>query len=139
MGYYIQQTEDRFFIPKEFHGLALAAIKDFMTKKYSDSDGEYIGWFSWVNTQEVVSAKTLHDALYAWRWEAYPSDGESDIESIHFLGEKSGQDEELFRVLAPYVKEGSYIAMRGEEGDLWRWYFDGQTCREQEGRVVWDD
>ena len=43
MGYCIYQNETNFFIPKEYFGLALAAIKDFMVQK---SEGDTIRWFS---------------------------------------------------------------------------------------------
>jgi hypothetical protein len=139
MGYCMHQTEASFFIPKEYHGIALAAIKDFMLKQHTaDSGMQVIRSYSFVNTEEVVQSQKLQDALYAWRWEADSDDGNEDIDGIYFRGEKSGEDEYLFRVLAPYVKEGSYISMRGEDDALWRWYFDGQKCIEQYGRVIWE-
>lgn len=139
MGYCMDQTASRFFIPQEYHGIALKAIKDFMLQNYTADGGmQVIRSYSWVDTDEVIRSETLQDALYAWRWEAseYSSDG--DIDGIYFRGEKSGADDELFRVIAPYVKEGSYIAMRGEDGALWRWYFNGQRCIEQTGTVIWE-
>lgn len=140
MGYCMTQTDTRFFIPQEFHGLALAAIKELMLEKYTADNGmSVIRSYRWVGTDEVVQSQTLQDALHAWRWEVpyHPNDS-GDIDGLYFRGEKSGADNTLFRVLAPYVKEGSYISMRGEDGALWRWYFDGQRCIEQHGRVVWE-
>ena len=137
MGYCITQTDTRFFIPQEFHGLALAAIKELMLEKYTADGGvEVILSYTWVNTDEVVQSETLSDALYAWRWEA-ETNPNGDIDAIYFGGEKQGSDECLFRVISPFVKEGSYISMRGEDGEMWRWYFDGQKCIEQYGTVVW--
>jgi hypothetical protein len=143
MGYYIQQTDSDIFIPKELFPLALQAIKKIMldTKKMNggswDADGPQERWYSWVDTSEVLKAETLKDALDAWRWEAYLSEG-GDIADLTFVGEKSGQDEILLNVIAPYVKEGSYVSMRGEDGELWRWYFDGERCVEKYGRVVYE-
>ena len=139
MGYCIDQTASSFFIPQEYHGIALKAIKDFMLQSYTaDSGMQVIRSYSWVDTDEVIQSETLPDALYAWRWEAFDHASDGDIDGIYFRGEKSGADDELFRVIAPYVKEGSYIAMRGEDGALWRWYFDGQRCIEQTGTVIWE-
>lgn len=145
MGYCIQQTDAHFFIPKEFHGLALRSVKALMTNSASTlgnggiwrPNEEPVRFFSWVNTDAVMKAETLEEALGAWRWESYTNDN-GDIDGLYFQGEKSGQDEYLFLAIAPYVKDGSYIAMRGEDGDIWRWYFDGQTCIEQTGKVIWE-
>lgn len=138
MGYYVKNTESHFFIPKEYHGLALQAIKDFMLKTYTaDSGMQVIRSFPWVNTDEVVNSETLKDALYAWRWDAY-TDENGDIADLSFDGEKLGEDDLLFGVIAPYVKEGSYIVMQGEDNYTWRWYFDGQTYRDQAARIIWE-
>ena len=140
MGYCVQSDETSFFIPQEYHGLALQAVKDFMLKTYTADYGvQTIRSFSWVSTEEVVQSENIFDALYAWRWEAGSESGDdSDIIDIYFRGEKLGHDDLLFQVLAPYVKEGSYIVMRGEDGHTWRWYFDGQTCREQVAKITWE-
>jgi hypothetical protein len=142
MGYYISQTDSEFFIPKEVFALALQDIKSIMGNTNDMMGGSWGGekppekWYSWVDTESVLKAETLKDALDAWRWEACLS-GEGDIIDLTFGGEKSGQDEVILSTIARYVKDGSYICMRGEDGELWRWYFDGNRCVEQYGRVVY--
>lgn len=143
MGYYISQTDSKFFIPKEVFPLALQDIKSIMGNTDDMNGGSFGGdrppekWYSWVNTETVLEANNLKDALHAWRWEAYLSE-EGDITDINFVGEKSGQEEVLFNIIARYVKDGSYVSMRGEDGEMWRWYFDGERCIEQYGRVVYE-
>jgi len=143
MGYCIEMTEGNFHIPAAKFGDALAAVKALILNTDAMHGGSYEGgerverWYSWVNNAAVLESETLVDALDAWRWEAYCGDSE-DISLIYFRGEKLGQDDILFRALAPYVTAGSYVAMRGEDGALWRWYFDGTNCIEQEGRVVYE-
>lgn len=138
MGYYVKNTEAHFFIPKEYHGMALQAIRDFMLKTYTaDSGMQVIRSFPWVSTDEVASSDRLQDALLAWRWDAY-TDENGDITDLSFDGEKLGEDEILFNLISPYVKEGSYIVMQGEDNYTWRWYFDGKNYREQAARIVWE-
>lgn len=31
-----------------------------------------------------------------------------------------------------------YLAMQGEDGELWRWVFDGQHMREQFPQMTWE-
>jgi hypothetical protein len=138
MGYYVKNTESHFFIPKEYHGMALQAIKDFMLKTYTaDSGDQVIRSFYRVSTDDVVSSDTLFDALNAWRWDAYTEEN-GDIIDLSFDGEKLGEDELLFHVISPYVKEGSFIVMHGDDNYTWRWYFNGKTCKEQAGRIIWE-
>jgi len=135
MGYYIDQEEVHFFIAKKDHVKALEAIHNLAGKEtISDSGGRH---FSWVNTDCFLSAKTLTDALEVWRWTA-EEDAEGNITYLYFEGQKLGDDLILFEAIAPYVKEGSYICMRGEDGEHWRWFFENDMCVEQTGKVVYD-
>ena len=73
---------------------------------------------------------TLSALLSEHGWE---HDGGAELE---FVGEKFLQDAELFDVLAPFVREGSFIDMRGEDDVAWRWYFDGHALLEFAGVVT---
>jgi hypothetical protein len=143
MGYCMDMQDCKFHIPAAHFADALAAIKALMHNTEAMTGGSWSGgvmverWYSWVNTNEVLEAETLSDALAAWRWEAHLSEN-GDVTYLYFRGEKSGQDDVLFRAIAPYVTSGSYVCMRGEDGALWRWYFDGSRCVEQEGKVFYE-
>lgn len=125
MGYYITYMEDNFKILKANHDKALAAIKGLAGRE------TIVGYggephFSWVHIKEFVEARHIEDAFQAWRWEVNFSDV-GDIQGIYFTGEKWGDDEVLFGAIAPFVVDDSYIQMRGEEGEIWRWVFkDGE-------------
>lgn len=104
---------------------ALQALKNMPDKRYS-----------WVGLKEVRACETLVGALSVWRWEAvHRGDGTVEVES--FEGEKSGSDFDMFQAIAPFVKAGSCIEMLGEDGERWRWVFDGATCRELYCTTVW--
>lgn len=143
MGYHMWQDDCNFVIKAANFPAALQAIKDLMVNKEDMDGGFWSGgvqtdrWYSFVHTDAVMESETLIDALSAWRWDAQTR-GDGDIYFISFTGEKSGQDKLLFRAIAPYVKNGSYICMRGEDGALWRWYFEDGTCKDQEGRVIYE-
>jgi len=127
----MEQRNSEFFIKKENFDKALVAIKALAneTKKMSgeSSNGEH--WFSWVDDYEFVEAKTLAEALTAWRWEPQ-LDEDGNINDIFFNGEKLGDDFVLFEEIAPFVKENSFIEMNGEDGTIWRWVFtDGICCK----------
>ena len=135
MGYCISQTDSSFFIPKELFGPALQSILSIMKKDPSDGTGESC-FFSWVNTEIVLEAKTLTDALKAWRWEP-TLDEHGDIIDLRFMGEKSGADYFIFDAIAPYVGSHSYISMAGEDHYRWRWFFDEGVLFEQKGVITY--
>ena len=136
MGYCIDQLGARFRIERKNFGKALLAIKALAgSETITDSGGRH---FSWVNNEEYLGAKTLAEAIDAWRWEAEVDGDEGDIIDIRFRGEKYGDDDAFFKAIAPFVEKGSFIEMQGEEGARWRWFFDGYTVHEQEGRVVYE-
>lgn len=143
MGYYINQEEAEFTIPKENFSRCLDAIKSLMSQANKMAGGSWTGgvqtdqWFSWVNTERVLSAETLVDAFAAWRWDA-SLDKDGNIGDIFFRGEKAGSDDYLMNAIAPFVKCGSYIQMRGEEGEMWRWTFKGGKMIEKNAKIVWE-
>ena len=125
MGYYMHQMDAVFTIRKEHFDAALAAIK-------AERHG------SWVSEEKVQGAKSLSEAMYAWRWEVFIDDT-GDIANISFNGQKSGDEDTLFTAIAPFVKEDSYIEMQGEEGSLWRWWFTDGQCVEIYPSIIWPD
>lgn len=136
MGYCIRQRESCFEVFNKES--ALAAIKALATQTHRMNGGSSDGsrWFSWVNTSEFLNAKTFEEAMRAWRWDY----GDEDFETawLDFTGEKSGDDKILFDAIAPFVKAGSYIEMEGEDGEIWRWCFNGHSCETCTGRVTFD-
>jgi hypothetical protein len=104
---------------------ALEALKELCTTNT---------YFSWVDSRTAIESATLSEIMDELRWELC-IDADGNVEHISFQGDKSGDDFEFFKVLAPYVDKGSYISMRGEDGALWRWYFNGKECIEQYGHI----
>lgn len=127
MGYCIEQRDCKFYVVDE--EAALAAIKELAGKETMGP-----GHFSWVDTREFMAADTFEEAMDAWRWETNLYQ-----KYILFNGEKLGDDKLLFDAIAPYVEAGSYIEMQGEDGAIWRWIFDGKTCREVTAKIVFEN
>ena len=128
MGYGMRQRDSRFRMAAEKLPAALAAVQA-LGKDHRN--------FQWVDPY-FVQASTVAEMLKAWRWEGEFDPITGDLTDIHFIGEKLGDEEILFQALAPFVDKGSFIEMEGEDGDLWRWTFDGQQMIEQVARITWD-
>jgi hypothetical protein len=133
MGYCMDQGETKFRINAENKAKARQAVDALLkeTGKMGGSSSSPVGGrtqhFSWVDMDDLRTAKTLEAQLEAWRWEADTDEETGDVVDLHFRGEKLGDDEVLFRAIAPFVVGGSFIEMSGEDGACWRWYFlDGK-------------
>ena len=136
MGYCMEQQGSNFTIKPSNVAGALASIKALAGKEtITDSSGRH---FSWVETHEFAEAETLSQALRAWRWVCVRDGDTNEIEGINFEGEKIGDEDALFGAIAPFVEPDSFIEMRGEDGTLWRWLFDGKSCTEKAATVSWD-
>jgi hypothetical protein len=149
MGYCMDQRDAEFKIKPENMAGAIAAVKALDGKEaehgaggFSSCGGKTTLHYSWVDVGFSRGKTTLEALMGAWRWslEVERDDDGKEISAvgINFEGEKSGDDMVLFRAIAPFVEPGSYIEMHGEDGYLWRFYFDGQTCVEQEGKVTFE-
>ena len=128
MGYCISHVDGIFNIKVEKQAGALAA----MIKLGSEQDD-----FHWVRAADFNKAKSIVDVLEAWRWSP-ELDDDNNIVNVHFTGEKLGADEVLFQTIAPFVEKGSFLEVQGEDNCLWRWVFDGKTCKEIYAKITWD-
>ena len=141
MGYCINQRNCEFFIKKEDFGKVLQAIRDTVNLEDRMSgrtwqEGKTIEkYFSWTETKKIKNAKNIFKAFSSWNWNV-DVDEDGNINYIHFLGEKIGDDEVLFEQIAPWVKHGSWIEMIGEDGEVWRWIFENGKMKESIAELV---
>jgi len=116
MGYCISQGDTNFTMQKENFPAAIKAL----------------------DIEEGTDPKTAIDTfLQQCRW--HPEfDEEGNICHIDFYGEKLGEEEELFRLLGPYVDKDSYITISGEDDNIWRYDFDGKEMEENSAVMDFD-
>lgn len=130
MGYYIDSCGCNFKMNKANADKALAAIKELF------SQPGYIA--GWVNTKKVLDAETFEEALEEARFDIDSSSDEY-YDGIWFNGEKySGNEVDVLNAISPFVEDGSYIEMSGEEGERWRWIFRKDGVEEKYAKIVWD-
>ena len=110
MGYYAYSASAEFFIKIEDVQAALDALNKISSIGANFSDFE-----------EAM-------ADYNFIVEA---DAEGNYDSICFPDEKWRDADVLLEAIAPYVKNGSFIEMIGEDGMMWRWLFRDGSCVEQ--------
>ena len=144
MGIYLAMEDSSFTMKSENKDKALKAIKNLMKKaNVLGNGGSYDGkkwsekWFSWVNTKGVLECKTFEDAMLEWGYEIRTNDA-GDVINIQFSGEKLGQEEHMFKAIAPYVNDGSYIDVE-IENEHWRWAFKNGKYVELQGKVVYEE
>ena len=84
------------------------------------------GDFCWV-VYDFWRNDTGYESLGKVRWNPEVN-AVGDIVALHFKGEKYGSEQEIFKLIAPYVWPGSWVLMRTELFDV-AFVFDGKTCR----------
>jgi hypothetical protein len=139
MGYCISINEVRFTIKVEKQVLAFDLWRKLRDAK---PEGTRSGFdragFAWTEGEALDACTTIGAVLAEFRYaprfesdaglEALTGQGEGDIIGLEFDGEKIGDEETLFEAIAPAVEKGSYIQASGDDGEIWRWVFDGETC-----------
>jgi hypothetical protein len=81
---------------------------------------------------EAMSLEAMFDDI-GWEWKPHihGDDLYQSISKVLSICDK------FFETLAPFVKDGSYIAMVGEDNAIWRWYFTKGKCESQSGALSW--
>jgi hypothetical protein len=97
-----------------------------------------IKWFSWVSYPENGLFSRLVDAFDGWRYDAKECDN-GGVALISFDGEKWGDDEILYKTIAPFVKSSGEILVRGEDGAVWKYVFNDGKVKRFDGSVIFGD
>lgn len=129
MGYYMNLMEiEKFKIKKDNIEKAVKALNEL---------GKNSSHLMWVNENIMATETDIEKLMREVRWEGFINE-EGDFELEYFNGEKYGSDDDIFNTIAPYVEEGSYIQMQGEDGAMWRWIFKDGKCIEKAPKIIWD-
>lgn len=136
MGYNITLLEAKFCILAKNKDAALAAMKAMDPEKKGHGYWGGRKQWSWVSQSEVNEAETVEDAMSVWRYSPI-TDEEGNISRVVYDGEKLGDEEVLFETIAPFVEDGSYIEMEGEDSFMWRWVFEGGKVSEVTPTISW--
>lgn len=67
------------------------------------------------------------------------TDADGNIIDLDFTGEKLWDHEKMCEQIAPFVEDGSYIEMHGEDGAMWRWVFQNGAFHEIEANITWPE
>lgn len=131
MGFGMRQKEAEFSLPKKYFSDACEALK----KLFGNEDG----FVEYIKPRDVIRACDENDFVQAmiecrWRCEV----DETGVVGIRTFGNNLGMEYQIFRAIAPYVKEGSVIEMTGDENALWRWRFENGECFEDNGVVYYE-
>ena len=120
MGYCMYQRDYSFIIKKENFEKALDAIK----KTKLDYD-------------DISKCSSLVNVIEELGWNP-GFDENGNIDSLYFGQDKLCDEEIWLDAIAPFVEIGSFIEMIGEDGNLWRWIFDGKNCIEISPKIIWE-
>lgn len=63
-------------------------------------------------------------------------DDEGSIVVDNYPDAKSGDEAEIFELLSPFIDAGGHFEWHGEDGEHWRWEFDGEAMNTLTGKVV---
>ena len=133
MGYYINTTSEQdFLLPKENFDAAYKAmcelnkhddLKRGGTGAFGSEDRQV--WFSWMHENYPEVCEDLFEIFDHLGFD-YTKDGDGNIDSLSY-DNKQGAEEVFLAAIAPFVKDGSFMTWRGEDGELWRYlYRDGR-------------
>ena len=127
MGYDMYEREGQFFIESSQKEDALKALREWGRKTAAR---RYGGW-----DEELQDAENLEEAFFRLGWNCV-NNAANDIADLYFEDGALHDENEWMDAIAPFVKQGSYIEMVGEDNEFGCWYFDGETCTVYQGVVT---
>ena len=134
MSYRIYQRGSIFEIAAGNVSAAFAAVKGLASPESLAAFGRN-GRLLGLDAPKLLSATNLEEALGAWS-HSFDSDDDGNLVALFLDGDRFGDYEILYRTLAPFVKSGCYLGFEGEDGSIWRYWFDGSEMREEQGTLA---
>ena len=122
MGYQIYMREVNLRIRKENFEAALNALKEAFVSDRT--------WTEHLNS--------LDDAMSDFGYiPEYDENG--SIDGFEYEEKRLRGDYEFWTALAPYVEEGCYLEVEGDDLEIWRWKFRNGKVIVQYPTFLWDD
>ena len=137
MGYYVSLHSSDFAVkesPELLSALKEMPVKYHAIKRGGSSSGE--SWFSWVNDSEFEQATSAQQIIEAFGFETTEAQGEVTLDGYQ---SKTGQEDLLLAVLAPFANEGAEMEWSGEEGERWLYIVRGGKLWVSGETRRWDD
>lgn len=119
MGYNIYQKDSSFMISKEHFPALIAAAQKMCPHKFD----------SMSSVREVFEYFCF----------SVQSDVLGNLSEIEFTGQKAGNEDKLFELVAPYVEAGSYISFVGEDNEIFQYSFNGKNCEAVYPLLIWPE
>jgi hypothetical protein len=148
MGYYHTIIDANIYIPASGFapickhlidsGFTKPTEATAMGKTFSGGKTEEV-FYAWTDTKKLVKCAEGDDLVGIFEEFGFEVQTD-DIGSIRGLSydSKAGDEEQLFRAIAPFMQDYEYISFRGEDGALYRYFFADQEMHICEGQIVFD-
>jgi hypothetical protein len=94
-------------------------------------------WFSWMDANYPEKCKNMEDILHELGFENIKYDENGNLIDLSY-NSKIGDEELFFESMARFIYPGSYINWRGEDNEIWQWYFDGESLKIKTATIVWE-
>ena len=143
MGYYVNTVDHNILLRKQDMDKAYKAMCDLNQRDDLKSGGTWGGdgvsakdprpegldyhpakWFSWMDANYPEKCKNMEDILHELGFENIRYDENGKLIDLSY-NSKIGDEELFFESMARFIYPGSYINWRGEDNEIWQWYFDG--------------
>jgi hypothetical protein len=146
MGYYHTIIEDNFRIPAEgFAPICKHLLDSGFTnpteavasgKTFSGGHTQEV-FYAWTSTEKLKKCAEENDLIGIFTEFGFEVQTD-DHGGIHGLAydNKSGDEDQLFRCIAPFMDDFQFVSYRGEDGMLYRYYFVNQEMKICEGKIV---
>ena len=128
MGYEIFSTGSEFEITSENMDKAFLKVQQYLKKNKKIVDRW--GFFEYIDVIELEDLKEIFEYM--------GFEFESDYISF-CRGKYSDSHLGIFKVIAPFVEEESYIEFCDYEGCLFRYVFKNNNCEEIYPKIIWDN
>lgn len=134
MGYCIKSYsgDNKFNMTKENKVKAFYALNNYGISHKNNCN------MRWITYHDFIDGTDLIEVMENLRWELY-LDSFGNVTSIEFIGEKLGDDIEIFKIIAEFVEDGSYVTILGEDGDEFRYCFNNGTVKEVRPNITYPD
>ena len=156
MGYYVDTTETLIFISKDKFEDCYKAMCKLNDRDELKSGGGWntsgitsdnprpkelnyhpAKWFSWMEANYPDECKNMEEVLEALGFENIIYNENGDLIGLTYSS-KTGQEELFFEAMAPFIVKDSYINWRGEDNELWQWYFDGENMHIKHATISYE-
>lgn len=90
-----------------------------------------------ISNNSIIKAENIEEIFEEIGYILIFNEDVNTYEIDYMHNEKLGDEQDIFNIIAPYIPKDLYLEYNTDDGNLFRYVFDGHNCVVKYPKIIW--